>query len=167
MPMSSVLVKRIVLLLVIVGSLVFLPRAYNQQEQRGQTSYAKVDSTESFESIMARMTAAKPGIESDHLALLNERYDLSDHPAQGVTMDRGKPVQEGIRVKLPAGMTWEKLAAMSPDQIRDQNLYPKGFYLPQPQPGRGLLTNCLPHPALQRSHATFGQQEVLFGRQGS
>jgi len=36
MPMSSVLVKRIVLLLVIVSSLVFLPRAYNQQEQRGQ-----------------------------------------------------------------------------------------------------------------------------------
>jgi cytochrome c peroxidase len=133
MPMSSILVKRIVLLLVIVGSLVFLPRAYNQQEQRGQTSYAKVDSTEPFESMMARMTAAKPGVESAHLALLNERYDLSDHPAQGVTMDRGKPVQEGIRVKLPAGMTWEKLAAMSPDQIRDQNLYPKGFY-PLPHP---------------------------------
>ena len=133
MPMSSILVKRIVLLLVIVGSLVFLPRAYNQQEQRGQTSYAKVDSTEPFESMMARMTAAKPGVESAHLALLNERYDLSDRPAQGVTMDRGKPVQEGIRVKLPAGMTWEKLAAMSPDQIRDQNLYPKGFY-PLPHP---------------------------------
>jgi hypothetical protein len=67
------------------------------------------------------------------MAVLNERYDLSDRPAQGVTMDRGKPLQEGVRVKLPAGTAWEQLAAMSPDQIRDQNLYPKGFY-PLPHP---------------------------------
>jgi cytochrome c peroxidase len=141
MQKPTVLLKRIWLLLVIVGSFVFLNLAYNQQEQRGQTSYAKVDSTESFASIMARMKAAKPGIEQEHQALLNERYDLSDRPAQGVTMDRGKPVQEGIRVKLPAGMTWEKLAAMSPDQIREQGLFPKGFYpLPHPkeQDGRDL-----------------------------
>src|SRR5712692_3109378 len=133
MPKPNVLIKRIWLLLVIAGLLVFLNLAYAQQEQRGQTSYMKVDSTESFASIMARMKAAKPGIEKEHKALLNERYDLSDRPAQGVTMDRGKPLQDGVRVKLPAGMTWEKLAAMSADQIREQNLYPKGFY-PLPHP---------------------------------
>ena len=44
--------------------------------------------------------------------MLDERYDLSDHPAQGVTMERGKPLQEGVRVKLPTGVTWEQLAAM-------------------------------------------------------
>src|ERR1700682_4241428 len=105
-----------------------------EQGQAGKTSYMKVDSTESFASIMARMTAAKPGIEKEHSAVVNERYDLSERPAHGVTMDRGKPLQEGVRVKLPAGMTWEKLAAMSPDQIREQNLYPKGFYpLPHPK----------------------------------
>ena len=112
-----------------------------QQGERGQSSYMPVDITESFASIFARMTAAKPGIEQAHTAVLNERYDLSDRPAQGVTMDRGKSLQEGIRVKLPAGMTWEQLAAMSPDQIRDQNLYPKGFYpLPHPNhPEGGFL----------------------------
>ena len=93
----------------------------------GQTSYMPVDIKESFSSIMSRMTAAKPGIEKKHADLLNERYDLSDRPAPGVTMDRGKPLQEGVRVKLPAGMTWEGLAAMSPDQIREQNLFPKGI----------------------------------------
>src|ERR1700720_3769345 len=104
------------------------------QGPRGLTSYMPVAITESFASIMARMTAAKPGIEQAHMAVLNERYDLSDRPAQGVTMDRGKPVQEGVRVKLPAGMSWEKLAAMSAEQIREQNLYPKGFYpLPHPK----------------------------------
>ena len=48
-------------------------------------------------------------------------------------MSRGKPVQEGVRVKLPAGTTWEKLAAMSPDEIREKGLFPKGF-LPLPHP---------------------------------
>jgi cytochrome c peroxidase len=107
-------------------------------ESRGKTSYMKVDITEPFSSFMARMVKAKPEVEKEHEALLNERYDLSDRPAPGVTMDRRKPVQEGVRVKLPAGMTWEKLAAMSPDQIRDQNLYPKGFYpLPHPKHSEG------------------------------
>ena len=135
MQKLNVLLKRTWLLLVIVGSFVFLNCAYSQQEQRGQTSYMKVDSTESFDSMMARMTAAKAGLERDHMALLNERYDLSDRPAAGVTMDRTKPVQEGVRVKLPAGITWEKLAAMTPDQIRDQSIYPKGFY-PLPHPNQ-------------------------------
>jgi len=53
-------------------------------------------------------------------------------------MDRTKPVQEGVRVKLPAGKTWEALAAMSPEQIREQNAFPKGFYpLPHPKHSEG------------------------------
>src|SRR5208282_4487617 len=81
----------------------------------------------------SRMTAAKPDIEKEHTDLLNERYDLSDRPARGVTTERGKPLQEGVRVKLPSGMTWAQLAAMSPDEIRERGLWPKGF-LPLPHP---------------------------------
>jgi cytochrome c peroxidase len=125
--------KRSGIVLVVAGLFGFMKFALTQQEQRGKTSYMKVDITETFDAIMTRMTAAKPAIERDHNAVLNERYDLSNRPAQGVTMDRAKPVQEGVRVKLPAGMTWERLAAMSPDQIREQNVYPKGFY-PLPHP---------------------------------
>jgi len=70
--------------------------------------------------------------------MLADRYDLSDRPAKGVTMARGKPVQEGIRVKLPAGMTWEKLAAMTPEEIKEKGLWPAGFLpLPQPAPRSG------------------------------
>src|ERR1700681_4291896 len=61
-------------------------------ESRGKTSYMKVDITEPFSSFMARMVKAKPEVEKEHEALLNERYDLSDRPAPGVTMDRRKPV---------------------------------------------------------------------------
>jgi cytochrome c peroxidase len=108
---------------------------------RGQSSYAPVDIKETFASIMARMTRAKPEIEKRQADLLNERYDLGNRPAQGVTMSRGKPVQAGVRAKLPAGMTWERLAAMSPDEMRDTNVFPKGFYpLPHPNhPEGGML----------------------------
>ena len=77
-------------------------------------------------------------LRSSTADLLKERYDLSNRPAQGVTMSRGKPVQEGVRAKLPLGMTWESLAAMSPAEIRDKNLFPKGFYpLPHPNHPEG------------------------------
>src|SRR5580700_5914314 len=91
--------------------------AFAQQAERGQSSYMPVDIKESFASLMARLAGEKAGAEQEHSAVLSERYDLSDRPAQGVTMDRGKPVQEGVRVKLSADMTWERLAAMSPEQI--------------------------------------------------
>ena len=100
---------------------------------RGLTSYMPVASVQPFAAQMAADVAAKPGIEREHQALLDERYDLGDHPAQGVTMERGKPLQEGVRVKLPSGVTWEQLAGMSPDAIREQGLWPKGF-LPLPHP---------------------------------
>ena len=34
---------------------------------------------------------------------------MGDHPAQGVTMEHGKPLQEGVCVKLPSEVTWEQL----------------------------------------------------------
>jgi hypothetical protein len=61
----------------------------------------------------------QPGIEKEHSDLLAERYDLADRPAPGITMSRGKPVQGGVRVKLPQAATWDSLAALTPDQIRD------------------------------------------------
>jgi cytochrome c peroxidase len=56
-------------------------------------------------------------------------------------MTRGKPIQDGVRVKLATGMTWDRLATMAPEEIRDKNLFPKGFYpLPHPNhPEGGML----------------------------
>src|ERR1700688_2834556 len=85
---------------------------------RGLTSYMPIAIVQPFAARMAADVAAKPGIEREHQALLGERYDLGDHPAQGVTMERGKPLQGGVRVKLPSAVTWGQLAAMNPDKIR-------------------------------------------------
>jgi hypothetical protein len=79
--------------------------AYAQQGPRGKSSYMQVEINEPFSAIFDRLSAQKPEVTREHMALLNERYDLSNRPAAGVTMDRNKPVQEGVRVKLPAGKT--------------------------------------------------------------
>jgi cytochrome c peroxidase len=114
---------------------------FAQTPLKGESSYSPVVIKESFEAIMARMKAAKPAVMKRHMDLLSERYDLANRPATGVTMSRGKPVQEGVRVKLPTGMNWGGLAAMSPEEVRDKNLFPAGFYpLPHPNhPEGGML----------------------------
>jgi len=112
--------------------------AYTQQSAEKPSSYLPVDIKENFATILARMQAAKAEVMKRQMDLLNERYDLSDHPAQGVTMSRGKPIQEGVRVKLPQGVTWDKLAAMTPEEIREKDLFPAGFFpLPHPNHPEG------------------------------
>ncbi len=88
---------------------------------------------ESFPVLVKRLQAEKPAFAKRQQDLLVLRYDLADRPAKGTTMSRGKPVQDGVRVKLPAAVTWEKLAAMSPEDIKKKNLWPLGF-LPLPHP---------------------------------
>ena len=88
---------------------------------------------EDFATVMQRMKAAKAAIEKRQAALLEQRYDLSNRPAAGVTMSRGKPVQDGVRVRLPNGTSWDELAAMSADEIREKGVFPAGF-LPLPHP---------------------------------
>jgi len=85
-----------------------------------------------FATVRAGDVAAKPEVMQRQRTLLADRYDLSDRPATGVMMSGGrKAVQQGVRVKLPAGVTWEQLATMSPDEIRAKDLFPRGF-LPLP-----------------------------------
>lgn len=106
--------------------------------KRGATSYAPVVVTKPLATTRAEMEAAKPEIMRRQMALLADRYDLSDRPAAGLAMSRGKAVQEGVRVRLPEGQTWQSLAEMTPDQIAQRDLFPKGFFpLPHPNHDEG------------------------------
>ncbi|MGE0547472.1 MAG: cytochrome B6 [Kofleriaceae bacterium] len=87
---------------------------------------------ETFEQMKARLEAEKPMFNARQRALLEARYDLSDISGEA-TMFRGKPVQRGVRVRLPAGISWDELSGMSPDQIRSADVFPAGF-LPLPHP---------------------------------
>ncbi|WP_206860677.1 hypothetical protein [Lysobacter changpingensis] len=97
------------------------------------SSYMPVVITETFQAIKSRMEGAKRGVMQRHRSLLEQRYDLSNRPVAGLTMTRGKPVQGGVRARLPSGVTWEELGTMTPEQIRERNAFPIGF-LPLPHP---------------------------------
>ena len=67
------------------------------------------------------------------MMLLDQRYDLSNRSREGDTMSRGKAIQDGPRARLADGITWEKLGAMRPEDIREKDLFQIG-YLPLPHP---------------------------------
>jgi cytochrome c peroxidase len=105
--------------------------------QKG-TSYAPVDLKEDIADVIVRMKAAKSEVLKRQMDVLKQRYDLANRPSKDVTMSRGKPIQEGIRVTLPQGLSWEKLEAMSPEEIREKDVFPAGFFpLPHPNHPEG------------------------------
>jgi len=108
---------------------------------------ATVLAQETFQALVERLQKEKPEFAQRQEKLLAQRYDLADRPAQGFTMSRGKAVQEGLRVRLPGNVTWDQLAAMSPDDIKSKNLWPAGFY-------------PLPHPHHEAGGMVFPKQLV-------
>src|SRR5438132_1219963 len=118
--------------LLLLAALVF-PFASHSEKPNKRSSYSPVVMDEDFASTMARLSGEKPRVMEQQRTLLRQRYDLGDRPAEGVAMARGKPVQQGIRVKLPSGTTWDKLAAMTPEEIKAKGLFPAGF-MPLPHP---------------------------------
>lgn len=91
------------------------------------TIYMPVAIEKDFDEVKQQDTADKPKVMKRQKALLERRYELQDRPSEAVTMSGGKPVQEGVRVKLPEGVTWEQLSEMTPEEIKQQELFPKGF----------------------------------------
>ena len=115
------------------AALVFCVSAFAADKAPPPSSYLPVKDAETFAEMKARTSGEKAAVMARQKALLAERYDLSDRPAKSVTMTKGKPVQEGVRVRLPQGVNWQQLASMSPEAIREGNLFPAGF-LPLPHP---------------------------------
>ena len=84
--------------------------------------------TQPLATVRAEDEAAKPEVMRQQQQLFEQRFDLSDRPVPGVMMSGGlKPVQGGVRVKLPQGVSWDSLAQMTPDEIRDRGVLPLGF----------------------------------------
>jgi len=122
----------------LLGFALVVAQAQEVAPARGKTSYAPVAGTEAFKDVVRRMSEAKSEVVGRHRSLLEERYDLGDRPVQGLEMSRGKAVQGGVRVKLPNRISWEALASMTPGKIREQGLWPAGFYpLPHPNHAEG------------------------------
>jgi len=104
------------------------PQASAQQNDQQKSSFTPVIE-EPFSVVLQRDKAAKPRVMADHQRLLESRYDLSRKVDDSVKMTRGKPIPVGPTAKLKGGVNWEQLARMSPDEIRDKDIFP---YLPLP-----------------------------------
>jgi len=94
-------------------------------------TYMPVVIEKSFEETMKQDVKERSKYMERQMDLLERRYDLSDRPADVMMSGGRKPIQKGVRVKLPDGVTWEKLAKMSPEEIRKKDLFPEGL-LPLP-----------------------------------
>lgn len=97
------------------------------------TPLSLMGAEEAFPAFVKRLQAEKAKFAKRQQLLLEERYDLADRPSKTAQMSRGKPLQEGVRVVLPKGQSWEKLAECSPEEIKAKQLWPAGF-LPLPHP---------------------------------
>jgi cytochrome c peroxidase len=104
--------------------------------------------TRPFSVVKADDEAQKPQVMQRQADLLAQRYDLADRPMPGVMMSGGRrPVQDGVRVKLPEGTSWDELAAMTPDEIRSRGLLPQGF-LPLPHVKQATGGQVFPNRAI-------------------
>jgi cytochrome c peroxidase len=118
----------LVFVLTVTASLLVATNAGAQDQSKPPSSFSPVIE-EPFDVVLKRDKANKPRVMAAAKRLLEERYDLTRRVDANAKMTRGKPVPVGPTARLKGDVTWEQLGSMSPDEIRQKNLFP---YLPLP-----------------------------------
>lgn len=120
-----------------------------QDADPGHETYIPVVQDQGFQSTMKKDQQAKADVMERQRALLEHRYDLSSRPSAVMMSGGSKAVQEGVRVKLPDGVTWQDLASMTPEDVRDQGVFPPGF-LPLPHAKHSTGGQVIPAEHIKR-----------------
>jgi cytochrome c peroxidase len=119
---------------------------------------------ETFEEHMKADVAARPGVMAAQRRLLESRYDLTPRLDPTARMSRGKPLPVGPTARLRGGLDWAKLAAMTPDQIREAGVFPYPS-LPHPKhtPGGQVFpqVQIAMFPRLERFDVDFDLPDVF------
>lgn len=111
-----------------------------------------------FQEVYQADVADKAKVMDTQRSLLELRYNLAARLSPDVKMSRGKPIAVGPTARLAQGITWERLAAMSPEEIRASNSFP---YPPLPHPKHVAGGQVFPQmqidmfPRLQRFDVDF------------
>ena len=119
---------------------------------------------QTFEEIMRMDVAAREQVMAAQRRLLESRYDLTPRLDRSATMSRGKPLPVGPTARLKQGLTWERLASMTPAQIREQNAFP---YPTLPHPKHVAGGQVFPQiqidmfPRLQRFDVDFDLPDAV------
>jgi cytochrome c peroxidase len=119
---------------------------------------------QTFDEVMQADVAAKPQVMATQRQLLESRYNLQPQLDTQVTMSRGKPIPIGPTARLVQGRTWEALATMTPDAIRQANAFP---YPALPHPKQTTGGQVFPpmqlamFPRLERFDVDFDLPDVF------
>ena len=92
------------------------------------SSYGATNQTQTFGQIRSARMAVKGARARAQADLLASRYLLEARIDPAVTMSGGKPIPLEPTARI-SGATWEQLGQMTPDQIKERNLFP---YKPLP-----------------------------------
>ncbi|PYV40808.1 MAG: cytochrome C [Acidobacteria bacterium] len=111
----------------------------------GRTSFSSVDDVGDFKEFYNRLSQQKPKVMERWKDYMELRYDFTRKGDPEVTMSRSKPVPVGPVTRLPNAIkSWEHLADLSPQEIRERDLFPEGF-------------RPLAHPLQSTGHMLFPQ----------
>jgi cytochrome c peroxidase len=119
-----------------------------------------------FDEVYKAAVVAKPKVNGTQQKLLETRYNLTPRLDPVAKMSRGKPLAVGPTARLPKGMDWEALAALSPTEIREKDYFPYKA-LPHPRQGGALGGMVFPQmeikmfPRLQRYDVDFDLPEAF------
>lgn len=121
---------------------------YDMKQSAPDNTYMPVKIDTPFEETMQKDVANQEAFQERQQNLLERRYDLSDNPSDVMMSGGDKPVQKGVRVKLPDGVdSWQELADMTPQEIKEKDLFPMGF-------------RPLPHPKHPTGGQVFPQNQI-------
>jgi cytochrome c peroxidase len=112
--------------LMVMGASLLSVHAQTHSGPEGETFFPVV-LEEDFDTVMKRDADDKAGVMERQRDLLESRYDLRDDPRDAMMSGGRKAIQRGVRVKLHGGTTWTELAEMTPEEIKEQDLFPMGF----------------------------------------
>jgi cytochrome c peroxidase len=94
----------------------------------GRTSFASVDDVADFGEFYRMCAANKAKVNEERRKYMAARYAFTGAADPSVTMTRGKPLPVGPVTRLPREVaSWEDLAELGPEGIRQRNLWPPGF----------------------------------------
>ena len=119
-----------------------------------------------FDEVFKTLTAEKPKVMATQRQLLEARYHLNPKLDPEARMSRGKPLTVGPTARLSEGMSWELLATVIPEEVRQKDLFPYKA-LPHPAQGGGLGGQVFPQmqlkmfPRLERYDVTFDLPEAF------
>jgi len=97
------------------------------------------------EDVVKKETANKPDVMKAQRELLEKRYNLTAKTDPAVKMSRGKLVPIGPTARLPQGMTWDQIGALTPADIKQRDIFPY---------------RTLPHPLQANGGQVFPKMQI-------